>query len=335
MVKYSIIIPTLNRAKILDKCLTCIKNIRKSDLDFEVLVVDNGSTDNTIEIIKKYDFVNYLFIKDPGLHNARHHGAKNAKGEILCYIDDDSFVDKNWLVGIEEEFANKDCVIATGPCIPEYEKKPPKWLKYFWINCEYGKYFDKLSLIDFYNKKMLIPTWFVFGCNFIITKKAVFENHGFNPDGMPKEFINHRGDGETALSIKLNEQNILANYNPKIKINHLVSESRITKDYLIKRSFDSGISNSFSNFRHKIGIFSNNFNIKNKSVYKKFILTKKISKILMKIYYKLITFNNEYQSFLIIKKLCDESQINGYNYHQNLLTNDQDIINWASKKNYL
>ena len=335
MIKYSIIIPTLNRAKILDKCLHRINNITKPNNDYEVLVIDNGSTDNTKEIIKKYNFVNYLHEANPGLHNARHCGARNAKGSVLCYIDDDSFVDKNWLIGIEEEFTNKDCVISTGPCIPEFEKKPPKWLKYFWINCQYGKYFDKLSLIDFHKKKMLIPAWFVFGCNFIITKKAVFDNKGFNPDGMPKEFINMRGDGETALSIKLNEQNILANYNPKIKIHHLVSESRLTKDYLIKRSFEAGISNSFSNFRNNIGICSNNFNVINKLVYKQPYFINKTLKIITKIYYKIIASSNNYKKFLEIKKLCDEENIKGYNYHQNLLKTDSDLIKWVSKENYL
>jgi glycosyltransferase involved in cell wall biosynthesis len=69
MVKYSIIIPTLNRAKILDKCLTCIKNIRKPDLDFEVLVVDNGSADNTKEIIKKYEPLQQFIRNNPSLYN--------------------------------------------------------------------------------------------------------------------------------------------------------------------------------------------------------------------------------------------------------------------------
>ena len=114
MIKYSIIIPTYNGADKLNKCLEHISKLKRTKNGFEVIVIDNGSTDNTKEVAQKYDFVRYFYDKNPGLHTGRHLGAKEAKGEIVCYLDDDSFVDPNWLVEIEKTFSNPSVKIVGG-----------------------------------------------------------------------------------------------------------------------------------------------------------------------------------------------------------------------------
>ena len=103
MIKYSIIIPTLNQAANLKKCLYHLSELNFDQNFFEVLVIDNGSTDNTMFVSllfrNKIRNLNYHFCQDPGLMAARHMGCDKAKGEVLCYIDDDSLVTTDWLSG--------------------------------------------------------------------------------------------------------------------------------------------------------------------------------------------------------------------------------------------
>jgi hypothetical protein len=57
-------------------------------------------------------------------------------------------------------------------------------------------------VVDFGNQKLFIPQGFVYGCNFCIRKDFLSQVGGFHPDGMPRELIRYRGDGETFVSKK-------------------------------------------------------------------------------------------------------------------------------------
>ena len=85
---------------------------------FEVLVVDNGSTDNTIEIAKKYD-VRLHHCEPKGIGPPRNLGTKKAKGKIVCFTDSDCIVDKNWLQKIHDFFEqNPEVDGVGGPTFP-------------------------------------------------------------------------------------------------------------------------------------------------------------------------------------------------------------------------
>jgi glycosyltransferase involved in cell wall biosynthesis len=93
--KLSVIIPTHNRADILKTCLE--KVIAQKGADFEVIVVDDGSTDNTEQVVRESAGVYY--IKQPASHQgvARNRGVKEATGEIIVFIGDDIFIEPDFL----------------------------------------------------------------------------------------------------------------------------------------------------------------------------------------------------------------------------------------------
>lgn len=93
--KISIIIPTYNREKLLVKCLDSIYS--SSIRPYEIIIVDDNSTDNTKNIIKKYDCKYIKLNKNKGAGNARNIGAKYATGNILLFIDSDIVIKKNTL----------------------------------------------------------------------------------------------------------------------------------------------------------------------------------------------------------------------------------------------
>jgi len=337
MIKYSIIIPTCNKY-LTERCLEYLSRLNKPKSDYEILVVHNVTKDDiksvTDEFNSKILNLRYIYEEKYGLMPSRHRGAKEAQGEILCYLDDDSFVDKNWLIAIEETFENADVVLAGGNNFPLYELPPPKWLNYFWVNNEYGRWMGQLSLIDFYNKKMILPAWFAFGCNFIIKRDIFFKIGGTNPDIVPKDEQRFQGDGETALSLKLNEQGYGLNFNPKIKIQHLVPNERMTLEYFKKRAFFQGVCDSYSKIRKENGFtyysFKQNKNIKNSFIYSLFWkIYGKIKRSFLKI------FNNKnYTLYLTVKAEYEKSYKEGFDFHQNEVKNDPKLLKWVLKENY-
>lgn len=95
MVKLSVIIPTYNEEKDIAACVESLQ--KQSHKDFEIIIVDDGSTDNTLEIVARYTKVKVLHQNHNGPGSARNLGAKGAKGKILIFIDADMTFSKDYL----------------------------------------------------------------------------------------------------------------------------------------------------------------------------------------------------------------------------------------------
>lgn len=116
--KVSIIIPAFNEEKFLPLCLDSISRLNWPKDRFEIIVIDNGSTDNTCRIAESYHAV---VLKDPAknVSGLRNLGAMNAGGDILAFVDADCIVSEDWLMEAEKYF-NKKQYVAWGspPGIP-------------------------------------------------------------------------------------------------------------------------------------------------------------------------------------------------------------------------
>lgn len=109
MPKFSIIIPTRNVEKYIKKCLDSVLN--QTFKDFEIIVVDDNSTDNTKNIIKKYKQVKLIEEKTIGVSEARNIAIKEAKGEYLAFLDSDDWWDEQLLEKLNESSKNDPDVI--------------------------------------------------------------------------------------------------------------------------------------------------------------------------------------------------------------------------------
>lgn len=330
----SVIIPTFNRANILERTLISIKD-QNTDVKFEVIVVDNGSNDHTKQICEEYakfiaDF-HYLFDDTPGLLTGRHLGAQNAKANILCFLDDDVALDNNYINSVFLNFQNDPTIqLATGPCLPEYETKPPEWLQYFWTEDKNGKYCSWLSLLDFGDKLIEIDANFVWGLNFCIRKQALIDLGGFHPDCIPDHLQKYQGDGETGLTLKAKEKGLKAVYIPALSLKHYVSSSRLTKSYFQKRAYYQGVCNSFTAIR-----------ISNNPLKKNTVSNfKKIRNFLHPLYswikplfsrQKEEKIPSEIKHFLETLRI---EELKGYEFHQQQFKIDQSVKNWVLKENY-
>jgi glycosyltransferase involved in cell wall biosynthesis len=166
MLAVSVIIPAFNEEKFLGNCLLSLKE--QDFKDFEIIVVDNNSTDKTGEIAKKFGVI-LVSEKKQGVAFARNKGAKIAKGEILAFTDADTILPKNWLSRIKEEFEkDKELIAFGGSC--EFYSGP--------ISARLASKFllKPFLILD----KFFSGGFNLMGCNMAIKREAFLKVGGFN-----------------------------------------------------------------------------------------------------------------------------------------------------------
>ncbi|MDQ0967604.1 glycosyltransferase involved in cell wall biosynthesis [Flavobacterium sp. W4I14] len=328
----SIIIPTKNRAKRLNSALLSIQNNISQNTSFEVIVIDNGSNDETKEICDLYKktIPNLIYRYDPapGLLTGRHLGVQISQGEILCFLDDDVEINRDYIRGIVNIFSSPNITLATGPCLPKFEIPPPDWLKYFWVEeKDLGRWCGSLSLLDFGNDPKEIDPSFIWGLNLVIRKNTLLELDGFNPDIAPKKYQDYQGDGETGLTLKAIKMGYTGLYHPNLQLHHNIDATRLNEDYFIKRAFTQGIFNSFTairknHFEVSITIRNKTFRDKIHPYYNwiKFWIPKKDKKIPIEVE--------------MLKNKIKESEIKGFQAHQKAFEINQKVKDWVLRPNY-
>ncbi len=130
----TIAICTWNRAKLLRQTLEQMTKLRHPEsISWELLVVNNNSTDNTEEVVNEFGGrlpVRHIFEPKQGLSHARNRAISEAKGDYIIWTDDDVLVDEYWLIEYVKGF-NKypDAAFFGGPIGPWFETRPPKWIQ--------------------------------------------------------------------------------------------------------------------------------------------------------------------------------------------------------------
>jgi len=108
---YSIIIPAYNRADEVEELLSSLEKMQTPERSFECIVVDDGSTDSTEEVVLKHAGktpfpIRFIAQENQGPGAARNNGMENAEGEFFIFLDSDALVQTGWLVAIDEAVQN-------------------------------------------------------------------------------------------------------------------------------------------------------------------------------------------------------------------------------------
>lgn len=320
----SVIIPTHNRSNLLEKTLESLLNQTISNEHFEVLVIDNGSTDNTLGIVDSFKNrqknIRYFHEPQPGLHNGRHKGFIEADSDLLVFIDDDIEAFPIWLQAILDSFEDEEVVLVGGKCLPKFETAPPEWLDAMWSSSAVGKrILSYLSLIDLGDDTKSVDPNYIFGCNFAIRRSVLHEAGGFHPDAMPQGLLRFRGDGETAVSATIRRLGYRAVYNPNASIYHSVPKERMSYEYFYKRSFAQGISDSYSDIRRNGGLL---------------LLSR------TRFYLKKMRENIAFSVFSPPAEMCDVNETirrgywDGVAFHIREVSSDPRLLQWVLKTDY-
>lgn len=117
--RISVVICAYNAERTMDACLASLRGLRYPD--YEVIVVNDGSTDRTLEITQRYPEVRIFSQENKGLSVARNVGIENASGTIVAFTDSDCVVDPDWLTYLAYKFVHGGFVAVGGPNLPPPE----------------------------------------------------------------------------------------------------------------------------------------------------------------------------------------------------------------------
>ncbi len=204
MQKVSVVIPVRNSEKTLPRCLRSVTD--QTYKDYEVIVVDNNSTDRSKEIIRKFD-VKYFFEPEIVRGAARHAGEMESAGSIILMTDSDCIVPKGWIASMARHLKKYRAVQGS--------EQPA--LDGFWSRCrdlEHRKKFPGQKVVGSIDTK-----------NFGI-RKSVLRSIGFTDRTLPS-------GNDTDLSVRLARNNIKVGY-VDVKVSHFHPESAIA---LMKKQY--------------------------------------------------------------------------------------------------
>lgn len=237
--KTSAIICTYNRCDCVERAIRSLAEQSCSRNEYEVIVVDNNSTDNTKTVVKalipSFSNLRYIHEKKQGLSYARNRGIKEAEGKIVAFTDDDIEADNDWikeLFMIFEKYRDVSCV--GGKSIPIFEGGRPRWLSDGLLE-HYGD-------TGFGRKPMYLKLPdFPFGLNMAFRKKC-FEQLGVFNHALGRNKSCLLADEDKEFFYRIGKTQLRTFYTPYAVIRHIVPSTRTTRKWLLKRAYWQGIS---------------------------------------------------------------------------------------------
>ena len=230
----SIIICSYNRASYISDALSSLYGQSAGLANFEVIIVDNNSTDNTKEIYAQWRHTNangqFSFISETkqGASFARNTGAAMAKGEWVCFMDDDAVATNNYVENILKHIHTQPEALGFGGrIIPKYIPAEPKWMSYY-LSSLVGNFDYAPTACAFENGKYPLES------NMIVKKSVYDQIGGFN-ENLPGVVGTLRIGGEgKELFYKILALGHIIYYDPAICVHHVVEVKKLTSEYLYR-----------------------------------------------------------------------------------------------------
>jgi glycosyltransferase involved in cell wall biosynthesis len=230
----SIIICSYNRASYISDALTSLYGQSSGLDDFEVIIVDNNSTDNTKEVYAQWRQTNtngqFSFISETkqGASFARNTGAAIAKGEWVCFMDDDAVATTDYVKNIIKHIQDQPFIVGFGGrIIPKYIPAEPKWMSYY-VSSLVGNFDYAPTACAFENGKYPLES------NMIVKKSVYDQIGGFNVN-LPGVVGTLRIGGEgKELFYKIIALGHIIYYDPAICVHHVVEVKKLTPEYMYR-----------------------------------------------------------------------------------------------------
>jgi glycosyltransferase involved in cell wall biosynthesis len=239
----SVILCTRNRADLFEKAMASLVQQEFPSTDYEIIVVDNASTDRTPEIARRFQEiapVRYFRETRLGLCIARNTGWQNAAGRYIAFFDDDAIARPGWLRAIWDAFERwpKSAGVIGGRVEPIWQGARPPWLS--------NEIAGSLTIVDWGPSEKIIEDigreWLV-GANMAVPKAVLFEVGGFHPwlDRVGDKLIS---SGDVFLQKEVMRRGYQCLYVPSVAIEHLVPPSRLNRKWFLQRFYWQGVSDA-------------------------------------------------------------------------------------------
>lgn len=243
--RISVVIATRNRADLLHSTLEQLRR-QPFEAGDEVIVVDNGSTDDSLRVIDRaaaefpVRFVR-LHERSSGKSPALNTGIAASGGDVLALTDDDVIVADDWLAQVRNVFADPSIALAGGRVDPRWERPAPRWLQVE----EHGRYnqlASPLALLH-YGEAQALGCRTAVGANLAV-RREVWERLG--------GFATHLGRRAGTLlcgedhdfCLRAVAAGLRCEYRPELRVRHWVPAERTRLSYHLRWFYWSGITNA-------------------------------------------------------------------------------------------
>jgi glycosyltransferase involved in cell wall biosynthesis len=232
----TVLFATRNRAPLLQDVLESFCHLQEPPFGWKLVLVDNGSTDRTSQVIQS--FVGRLplhCLAEPklGKNFALNTGLALVEGDLTVFTDDDVFPRADWLVQLRKAAdTHTEYTMFGGMIVPRWEVPPPRWVQ--WV--EPGPVF---TLTDPAQKEGPLSPFLVFGPNMAIRTNVFQTGIRFNPSVGPSG-PNYAMGGETELTAKLGRLGHKALYVPDAIVEHFIRKGQLETRWVLKRAFRYG-----------------------------------------------------------------------------------------------
>ncbi len=226
----SVVICTKNRAPYLAVCLEEVTRQASEFTDVEIIVLDNGSTDNTKSVVEKA-FANtavpcrYVYEERAGISNARNSGRTAARGNVIAYTDDDAIPHPGWMAKIRDHFLGSGSDYLAGRVELKLDAPLPDWFSegLLWVT---GK-------SPFGDQVRVLESECPISANCAIRAEVFDAVGGYDPR------ISYYGE-EVNFFYRVKGKGFITIYRPDIVVDHHVPAARLTKAALKEKAYLMG-----------------------------------------------------------------------------------------------
>jgi glycosyltransferase involved in cell wall biosynthesis len=245
----SVAVCTFNRAHVVRGALDSLFLQTLRGDRFEIVIVDNGSNDDTRLVIEEYQGrtveVRYVWEPRPGIAHARNRAAQEARGEYLAFLDDDAWAEPDWLSMLVESVCTVKpepaCVV--GPVILEWEGGRPGWFP--------SKFEPLLCSYDMGPKgHFLGPHGYLLTTNVLMRREVLLGLGGFRTY-LGRERGKLLGGEDNEICQRILGAGYGVYYAPTARVHHGVPRERQSERYLMRRVFWDGASQPFLDYGPK------------------------------------------------------------------------------------
>jgi len=241
-VSVSVIIATRDRDALLAQTLEALIAQRWPRDRFEILVIDNGSSDRTRAVVQAAAGrangppIRYFYVAEPGKSGAINQALPYATGELLAFTDDDVMTHPTWIERLSSAFAETGADFVAGRILPRWESAPPSWLS--------PNLYGVLAIPDNGEARVTItaadgPSIIPIGANMAVRADVMRRVGGFRSD-LGKLAGTLRTGEDHELCLRMLHAGCRGIYEPTAVVHHWVARERLDRRYFRQWLYQNG-----------------------------------------------------------------------------------------------
>ena len=238
--KYSIVIPTYNRARDIEMTLESLSEL-KTNSDWEVVIADNNSSDDTESVVRAAmksfpTKLQYVFEGEQGRSAALNAAIRASSGEIILTTDDDVRVDPNWLEAATRAIEDRGYDYAGGRVLPVWGGRRPAWLPN-----RGGRHWAVIALLDYGDQALELGNRPALGVNMAFSRRA-FDKAGLWDNRVGRRAGTLLGQEVREWALRATAAGLRGCYEPSMLVHHVIPPDRLTRRYFRRWFYWNGIS---------------------------------------------------------------------------------------------